>query len=282
MQTSVTIDWLSVTMPLDAKQLYPKKMRLDYQDATPARGYNLSRRFVGDGRHENRHTERNDMGIHIVYSGSCLNYLRNAGISSLDIIHFYLNRDAKIARLDIALDVRDAGLKIDNLYTELIENRAETKARKFPRILSQSGQGTLYIGSRTSESFCRIYDKGDEQGTKDDYIRVEMELKGGKARSMARSLHEHTDHTEKLVKGAIRGMVNFPDNPKWNEIMNDVAIVEVLSEKKKESDTRGWLLGQVVTALAHVMIDNGNDGFFEEFQFAVLQEYERLKSEIKQ
>jgi len=75
-------------------------------------------------------------------------------------------------------------------YSQLRQTWSKFKRWPEPKlILSPKGAQTLYSGSRSSEVFMRIYDKGIESGEARfrNHLRYEIEFKGNRAR--ARSSH---------------------------------------------------------------------------------------------
>jgi DNA relaxase NicK len=68
-------------------------------------------------------------------------------------------------------------------------------------ILNSDGGSTLYIGSRVSDRFARLYDKGIEQGTTaaGKWWRLELELKGRRSQSHAEALLSTAAHRDQCL-----------------------------------------------------------------------------------
>ncbi len=112
----------------------------------------------------------------IVFNGQACQMVRGIGMAAT--IELLVRVEATGSRLDFATD-------IDTLVSP-----ADVQARGWSkRIVSksyiQSQQGnTLYIGSRKSDAFCRVY-KYNPPHPRSDKLRVEFELKKERARAVA-------------------------------------------------------------------------------------------------
>lgn len=120
--------------------------------------------------------------------------------------------DMHVSRLDLAVTVwiknptthigREA--RLDAAYHRLT-NPKEGK-RKISSVDSEDGGYTLYIGSKSSEHFCRLYDKGAEAGN--DYYagswRYEIELHNDSATQAARYILANSLQMETVVASTVR------------------------------------------------------------------------------
>jgi len=93
------------------------------------------------------------------------------------------------SRLDMALDVFESGWSIGHAYSAYQLYNQGNKQRKVTFIESRNGD-TLYLGSRTSAKFYRVYNKGAEQRVDHDWIRIEAEYKQEAAIVAANALRE--------------------------------------------------------------------------------------------
>lgn len=80
--------------------------------------------------------------------------------------------------------------------------------RKFSHIRNSQGGETLYIGSRQSQNFGRLYDKGVESGIAEPGLcwRYEVELKSPKSTEAAKTMWEIINNSES-AHSAIQGFV---------------------------------------------------------------------------
>lgn len=92
---------------------------------------------------------------------------------------------AVITRIDLAYDSLDEPFLTVDLFNIIHTKGGFTKGGRTPDVEHRgnwkkpNGRGrTLYIGSRQSSKFCRIYEKGKQLGNKDsNWLRVEVEFK---------------------------------------------------------------------------------------------------------
>lgn len=102
---------------------------------------------------------------------------------------------AKFTRLDVAIDER-GGMAFDliGLMADSVEAGELCVLRKSSRVISRAREevsgDTLYLGSRESPVFVRVYDKGLEMGnaTMGQHVRFEVEYKDSHAHAFAYSL----------------------------------------------------------------------------------------------
>ena len=107
------------------------------------------------------------------------------------------------SRLDAAVDLIGE-TQFDQITSEVVHMLESAKLRHVPQI-SQVGDWihgkarTLYVGSRTSRTFLRIYEKTAEQRAKgnddvpNDWVRVELEYKPNTAEGKAEASHMSPD-----------------------------------------------------------------------------------------
>lgn len=90
-----------------------------------------------------------------------------------------------ITRIDLAHDVLDNNALTVDLFSQVHAKGGFNKGGRNPDIehrgnwKNPNGKGrTLYIGSRQSSKFCRIYEKGKQLGDPDsNWLRIEVEFK---------------------------------------------------------------------------------------------------------
>lgn len=92
---------------------------------------------------------------------------------------------ATITRIDLAHDSLDKKFLTVDLFNEIHSKGGFSKGARSPEIeyrgnwKNPNGRGrTLYIGSRQSSKFCRIYEKGKQLGdSNSNWLRIEVEFK---------------------------------------------------------------------------------------------------------
>lgn len=183
--------------------------------------------------------------------------LQISGWQAADEAVLRLPRD-NVARWDVQLtvwferDVPDLGRRV----VEESERARDQVAHRPWRTTLVDGRGngdTAYIGSRTSASFIRVYDKWRESGQSDDYVhawRFEIELKDNAAAPYWPSLHgppPHPDYYAAIVLANLRHRgIHLPPIG----ALRDLIVPEPLRRRRPTDDSRlAWLRTQVAPSL---------------------------------
>jgi hypothetical protein len=106
-----------------------------------------------------------------------------------------LPSQVRVTRIDFAVTVELKSPQdlVGKAYEKLERDGIPegVKTRKFTKITTYSGGATLYVGSRTSDFFGRLYDKGAQLGNMENVSwRYEVEVHKPKASSMASQLYD--------------------------------------------------------------------------------------------
>src|SRR5574338_1232706 len=190
---AVTIDWLSYTLPWNSpriKRLSPEVsieviaerasgMIERWYAEKPMHGYRWQVVSVEKPGLRVMISPRNhEMGVHVQFAGSAL-----TSENVTDRLKYALESGGKVTRIDLAVDVAQAW-DIQELYEVAKTGGAKTRTKKFALITSTEGT-TCYVGSRTSEKFLRIYDKGAQTKSGRAWTRIELECKGDYAQGIS-------------------------------------------------------------------------------------------------
>lgn len=224
------LDWLAFTLPVEYG--LDRALEIIYSlfgEMTPSerglKGYKQvfqlkSGGFVG---HD---SSRPEMGLHCVLPSGALGAYDLDPYSIIDVIY---TEKGHVARFDIAFDDYDGFIDISEAERAIVADEIISRLRGVTRVISRNIQlvnyghmdeevelsrmttgkrnglfgSTLYIGSRKSDLFIRIYDKRVESGCieMDHWVRVEISVKGKRARSMAPQLKDHS--LQELLNGHI-------------------------------------------------------------------------------
>lgn len=208
---------------------------------------------------------REDMGINVLLTGSVL-----GSYKWFEVLKLLNDEQGHFARLDITIDAMNSALNIEGLYNDLKFNDASTRAKKHSLVQSETGL-TLYLGSRSSDRYLRIYDKAGQMGEPGkDWKRVELELSGDRATWVADYI---VSEGETSIKDLILDYVDFPDSPEWQSVFRDVTPVQSVSHKKV-SDTQKWLLSTVAKSAAVEMLFDPD--FEEKFKQAIAEKLQEI------
>lgn len=203
------------------------------------------------------------MGVHLEVSGTSLfNFLQDfiAGHSFLspfgdaldltdynDLLSWFfgvMNRKGHFSRIDLAVD--DVGQKYYSMLDLHRFNESGmylTKSRQWKEIIETAAPVdftpgeitgyTIYIGSRQSDTFLRIYDKRLEQNKKlkargmpeikEKWVRWELEIKGDNARNLALLFSSGKKDLRSVTLGILANYIRFviPDNSRKSRCSTD-------------------------------------------------------------
>lgn len=198
------------------------------------------------------------MGVHISWSGSALRE-----VEPRSVLRSALAAGGIVRRIDLAIDVPET-LDERALYADLKRGAAVTSSRKHQLITSDTGW-TIYVGSRTSEKFLRIYDKQAEAGLEQPLTRIELECKNDYAEGIAQHVDQEGYYGFPAI---IRGFCDFPDDPMWVKHLTSPTLSAGIPKKEKTSDTKRWLMESVAPALAKVLAQDHD--FYVSFLLKVM------------
>jgi hypothetical protein len=258
---AVTIDWLSYTLPWKSPRI--KHLSPDVSvELVAERASGMIERWQGEralhgyrwqfvsvekpGLRVMISPRNHDMGVHIQFAGSAL-----MGENVMERLEFALDAGGSITRIDLAVDVAQRW-NIRKMYEAVIDNRVVTRAKKPGYVESETG-ATCYVGSRTSEKFLRVYDKGGQLKSGRPWTRVELECKGGFAGRIAKFIRQEG---LQAIPSVIRGFCDWTEFPAWGDVMNSEIGRVSLPQPERQSNTRGWLLEIVAPALARYAAAN--------------------------
>lgn len=167
-------------------------------------GYTTSYNFGSDtGVSVMWNQARKDMGILIEFTASgkalyeSLAEMHGLKVDWYQIIKkLYKEYDGHLSRIDIATDLMNYGFSVNDISLRLKDQKSyflnaqgnKISSNRFKIVGTTNEAQTLYVGSRKSDAFLRIYDKKIEQSRPDglyrtlarectDWVRVESEFK---------------------------------------------------------------------------------------------------------
>jgi hypothetical protein len=201
--------------------------------------------------------DRSEMGHHVIFSGSALrNIFEHHGISSEAILRVASHAGASFTRLDLAKDAQDVDISLERVWGSLQHKSLPGNARTFGKIESNDGGFTIYIGSRQSEKFVRIYDKAAESKLSGKlWYRFEVETKGMVARAVAVSLRQ-SNNWGGVFDSIVLGMVGQPESVSLENFFSDGNVPIGLPKSERHTDREKWIEGQVIPAVAKHFIEN--------------------------
>jgi len=183
-----------------------------------------------------------------------------------------------VSRVDFQVTVELTN-PIETLAENYYAHMCKCKKRKYTLITNNNKGKTLYVGSRQSSSFGRVYDKGVEskQAVAGKIWRYEIELKQPRSHKVARKLLELInpwDKTEDIKRMDLtlavlptvydwfddRGVLPIFDRDGSNELVVEIGRKVTTDEKKLE-----WLTTQVRPTIQYFL----NKGLEERLEEAL-------------
>jgi hypothetical protein len=131
------------------------------------------------------HSTRPQQKRGVQFSGSDLAGLDSVGVKQEDLLRYaVLEVGGQPSRVDFRIDYYKPADVLD-IHREWAAGDLQTEARRVTRVITEredcEDEVTVYIGSRQSERFLRVYTKGVKEGAPFPWARVELEMKGGYA-----------------------------------------------------------------------------------------------------
>lgn len=174
----------------------------------------------------------------------------------------------KVTRLDLAVTVTlleplpDVAKDAYDFLT-LRGTVTEGRTKKYTLIVNNSGGQTMYIGSRASDQYGRLYDKGREQD-KDDTIpigkiwRFEVEFKAYRADRVAAQLLEvarleQTHARDQIAATVYKWYLSRGIKPIWFADDNTAFSMETSAKLSDEDITLQWLSRQVSPSVTRLI-----------------------------
>lgn len=194
----VGVDWVSWTTKPEQGGLRVDQVAdlvgiplSDWQYGTGALNYQVGMRrgpftILTDGTQEG-------MGVHLRMSGDACRDLR--GRQGFEWSDWLGERQEQgdFSRLDVCFDVKaPAQFPLETFEADVEHGNLVTRWKEFgiDRRYTFDGDSVavasriVRFGSRSSRSYCRVYDKGAQMGTNEHWTRIELETKGERCRPL--------------------------------------------------------------------------------------------------
>jgi DNA relaxase NicK len=295
----VGIDWIRYSAPFgtNIETILPFGFET-IEKITPLPYYNYAAALYPCGRIDT-HTTNRKQGMLVTFTGSDL---QNEEVNGEYIMSSIAGRDrCKFTRIDVAADLFDFDADPDELVFAYKRGEKKGQVRKIRQIhgyCDETGRdgNTVYLGaSRQSETYGRVYQKGLETIEKNklggvkatdeekalvetlrllDWTRVEIELKGDKAKLAGQAIVEHG--AKGIFTGALERYVNFPLVEWWQSMLKALPEAQkglMKGQNHNQGKSEKWLLTQALPAVEKA-IKAGNWQVVERIEKA-LKEFEQ-------
>lgn len=260
MTISITLDWLAFTFLEDSNYAGQWLDRFaNHKGAlstNPTNGYRTAYR-TGEGVVCMWNADRPEMGYHVIIAGSAIqNLLKRGDCDQTTLLLQVLDAGGSITRLDLAKDLTGEAISLDRIYRALERGEHSGSARRFAQIHSLNGGNTIYVGSRQSEKFIRIYDKASESGLQGQtWFRFELETKGMVARALATLLVSQSNWTSAFDTMA-RGMVDIRGSVDYAAFFAPGEVPIGIPKLEKKTDRETWIEAQVMPAVVKHFVEH--------------------------
>jgi phage replication initiation protein len=256
MPYTTCIDWLSFT----AKEGFSDDDLLsiiapvaDRIAIAPQFGYTTAFECTTAVRMYSNHG-RPDMGLHFVISGASLRDFAANGRTSRELLRRIVHGGGKVSRLDFAKDAYLEGIDLRRIGSLAVRKYYTGYAQSANVVQGSEGGYTLYVGSRHSERFIRIYDKSAEQHLATDWIRAEIETKGAVAKAIAGHLSNDVVRWDDVFGQLMESMFMVND-PTYKALIRNSA-TEGVPKVEKTPDTEKWIHDQVLPAVTKYLMQH--------------------------
>lgn len=280
----VVLDWLTFTLDYNKKNFDDLKLFLGESTRREygAYGYTHSA-VVLDGGLVCWSPERPNQKICVVLPSQAL---ANLEWSAREIIAGVINREGNVTRVDFAMDDFQGYLDMNEIHEKLQDGEVVTRWKTYDRLTGKKEIGTItntgdtiYIGSRNSEAFLRIYDKVLERKAKGyDYdvpyhIRVELELKGKKAHVCCEKITKMFTEGDRrnFIPSLLLGLISFKepsetetnksrwkDSSFWTEFLGTMerTMLSLPRNVKTIEEVRRWFAESIAPMAAVLLLSD--------------------------
>lgn len=259
---TISIDWLAVTFKEFTREteafIDTYASAPTVQDAPPRNGYTRAT-LDANGVGVLWNPDYSSMGHHVVFSGSSLRNLFTSGMAQPQtLLRSCHDAGGNISRLDLAKDLTEWEIDYETVYKSLKRGNIGGTARNISRLESSGGGTTIYIGSRQSERFVRLYDKAAEQQLDNAlWSRLEVETKGMVARAVTTALLNRSQWSD-AFDAVVIAMVGNVQKAGIGAFFPGGRVPIGLPKIEKQTDREMWIEKQVISAVARHFIDNPN------------------------
>lgn len=262
MNTTAHLDYIAVTCPLHISTSAVHRVLLKddpLKPTTKRRMKNYVECFENESGVAFFVSESHKQGNLLILTGQPLSEARERGCSDSEMVGHINSFTQKFTRLDVALNLHDSYLTPGTVERWYKAKKILTKAHAGRRIYSLEKEGdTLYLGSRRSDRFLRIYDKAADMKLPDTaWVRVELETHRRQARALAYALADEPN-ARAVMNLAIRNFIEPPPRTDLDIALSDLC-ADIEPVRRKEPNLTKWMHDQI--APAFVAYERDHPGF---------------------
>lgn len=270
----VGVDWISFTTKPEAGGLRVDEVAdlvgidlNEFQYGTGALNYQVGMRrgpytILTDGTTEG-------MGVHLRMTGDACRDLRGRQGFEWDEWLGRVQALGEFSRIDVAFDVKAPGeFPLERFEADVEHGNLVTRWKEFgiDRRYQLDDNGVkvasriVRFGSRSSRSYCRVYDKGAQMGVDEHWTRIELETKGERCRPLV-------DRIRRAGLGSVAGVLyslldvkqpgtgerkHWATADYWSEFLDGASKSRLAVDKPLQTaeTVAAWVEKQVGTTLA--------------------------------
>lgn len=286
-ENTILFDWLSFTTKIDdlAGVIYMLGLLdVPFQDMRGAQGYRSRKYFQGI----NIHYDRDDGTVWVEMSGTGCRayetYSTNCDWNNLFRLFISDPDSYHVSRLDVAYDDFKKLLVLKRIWKYLENDYVITKFRDcgIERYSFRKGNLTVFLGSKQSDCYVRIYNKKVEQGRDDleHWVRWEYQFRDDHAIGFISEYLSHncdigytflgvTNHYIRFLEPAPTKKYNWKNAKWWDRFICDVDKIKVFTPhtiEYNEAKMQEYVFGQAGQAINCAVELYGLDGFYDYLQ----------------
>lgn len=211
--------------------------------------------------------KRRDMKVGVRMAGQELGAWRDLGGNDERLVNFVRGAKGGTSRVDIAFDLFDYGIDVPRLYADWKRGKVKghfRKARPYTEGVMQADgtvteATTVYFGAGSSEIMVRVYEKGKEQNTDLDWVRIELEIKGDKAKTVMSDMARLG--VADVGKQMLRDYFTHMPYKFWKQLIEGESVA-LTSVGRKMTEREAWIRNVVFPVLREE-IEKEWDGMIE-------------------
>lgn len=242
---------VQTAIPMIAREFDPPQRASDSK-IFGMQGYSKTYDLLYATAHVNPNRREQKIGVRM--TGEELRAYRSMGGSDARLIEFIRNTKAKPTRLDLALDIRGYNVDPMRVYRDWRDGKVVCRARKVKPYTESTREpdgsitdaSTLYFGSRQSEIMMRLYDKGAQMKTGEDWVRLEAEIKGDRAIAIADDCYRLGIRLTTVQ--VMRDFFTAMPYKFWRQIANG-NVAELTPVPRKRTARDAWLFEIIIPLL---------------------------------
>ena len=291
------VDWFSFSSKIDSISSIIELLHLEdviFEEVNGFYGYHDSLKYDDMRIHYNPRSD--DMGILVEFSGTGCRAFETYSTTSFDELFIYVNKyneDYNITRLDVAFDDKEGIIPINRLADDTVNQNYVSKFREWDVHTSSKGI-TVYLGSSSSDTYLRIYDKAKECGVDGHWIRVELQLRRNHSAEFIRQYLISND-LGMMFTGVLSNYIRFVKPSKtdinkqrwsmrkyWGKLLNNAIKIKLFAPCDIEynmQNLHNYVIKQAGGALDTYIKINGIDklqGVLKQRKVPLNKKYERL------